>query len=270
VRRITGITTLETPHHTQEVYKEDIFLFSLWYLSPSIRKMTFVGLLIPGYAVRTDFQALEPTKGVLTLSCPGDLASPLAAIQDIGLFLLPTAQLPPNHGVLCYWQITAAAAAAAPSTPVGAPTPAPAAATGFELLGPMTPQTPSAVFPTGWAEHEQVVEISNHNIPVQVTIAVSIEPLSTIDNLLQSSSSNNTGIPTTPGGGTTANTNTGQRRLFVAQRVAMNLFQYMQSFDAGTGGPGHMVVPTNIFDRWLQRFETKFRRDPNFFLRNND
>lgn len=195
--------------------------------------------MIPGYPVRTEFQPIDQGKCVLTLSCPGDLTGPLASVTEIGLFLLPNVQLPANHGVLCYWQITAAV-----SQPGQAP-----AATGYEFMGSMTPSRPSAIFQTGWAEHEQLVEISATGVPVQVTIAVSIEPLSNIENIKSSTS---------------------EKRLYVAQKVAMNLFQFLQSFDSGRGGPGQMMVPNNIFDRWLGRFETKFRRDPNFFLRDTD
>lgn len=28
-----------------------------------------------------------------------------------------------------------------------------------------------------------------------------------------------------------------------------------------------MVVPTNVFDRWFERFERKYRLDPNFMLK---
>ena len=205
--------------------------------------MNFVGLLIPGYAVRTDFQPIDQGKCVLTLSCPGDLAAPLASLTEVGLFLLPSNNnnnvLPMGCGVLCYWQITAAVA-----PPGQAP-----AATGYELLGPLTLSKPSCIFQTGWAEHEQLVEISSTGVPVKVTFAVSVEPLSNIQNLA---------------------TRQPEKRLFVAQKVAMDLFKFLQSFDTGTAGPGNMVVPNNIFDRWLQRFESKFRRDPNFFLRTDN
>ena len=223
---VVGQRSLETRFGTKEQ-------------SPRTQKtMNFMGLLIPGYPVRTDFQAIDQGKCVLTLSCPGDLKAPLASVTEIGLFLMPNAPLPEGHGVLCYWQITAALA-----QPGQAP-----AATGYELLGPMTPGKPSVIFQTGWAEHEQVVEISSTGVPVQVTFAISVEPVGSIENI--------TPKPET--------------RLFVAQKVAMDLFKYLQSFDSGTGGPGNMVVPNNIFDRWLQRFESKFRRDPNFFLRSKD
>jgi hypothetical protein len=28
-----------------------------------------------------------------------------------------------------------------------------------------------------------------------------------------------------------------------------------------------MAVPTNIFDRWMERFERKYRQDPNFMMK---
>jgi hypothetical protein len=59
-------------------------------------------------------------------------------------------------------------------------------------------------------------------------------------------------------------------RLFAAQKIATDLFHYMQSFDTGTGGSGQLVVPNNVFDRWMKRFEARFRRDPNFFMKNQD
>jgi hypothetical protein len=44
----------------------------------------------------------------------------------------------------------------------------------------------------------------------------------------------------------------------------------MQSFDTGAAGASQMVVPNNIFDRWFRRFENRFQRDPNFFLKSDD
>lgn len=215
----------------------------------SQQQQQLVGLLIPGYPVRTDFTAIDQGKFVLTLDCPGQLSPPLAAITEIGFFLLPNVMLPAGHGLLCYWQVTAAT-----SQPGGRPP----TATGYELLGPITTHQPSAIFPTKWAEHEQLVEISNGGVPVRVTIAVSIELQDSIDNLTAHNSGGAHGALQP------------ERRLFVAQKVALDLFKYMQSFDSGRGGPGNMLVPNNIFDRWLQRFEAKFRRDPNFFLRSQD
>jgi hypothetical protein len=41
----------------------------------------------------------------------------------------------------------------------------------------------------------------------------------------------------------------------------------MSSYDDGSGGGGNIVVPKNVFDRWLSRFEAKARVDPNFFMK---
>ena len=56
----------------------------------------------------------------------------------------------------------------------------------------------------------------------------------------------------------------------VAMKIAMDLFNYMQSFDTGVGGGGNMLVPKNVFDRWMSRFEAKVRVDPTFFMKSAD
>lgn len=196
-----------------------------------------LGFMIPGGPVRTDFVASDPTgsKLTLSLSCPGDLPAPLTSVSDVVCFLLPGAPLPTQHGVLLYWQ-----AAAATNVPT-------AETTGFELLGAVTPERPSGVFRTGWSQNEQILKLSQGLITV--TLGVSIEPLQNVQNLsMQTMGSDD--------------------RLFVAEKIATDLFHFMQSFDTGTSGSSSlMTVPTNIFDRWMKRFENRFRRDPNFFLK---
>jgi hypothetical protein len=55
-------------------------------------------------------------------------------------------------------------------------------------------------------------------------------------------------------------------RFAFAHKIALDLFQYMSSFSSG-GGNGMIAVPTSIFDRWLERFERKYRQDPNFMMK---
>lgn len=188
------------------------------------------GLVVPGLPVRTDFVTVDATKFSLSLTCPGDITVPLATIRDLCFFC--QAPLPSDQGVLVYWQI---------ATPNNGPS------TGFELLGSLTPGQPSAIFQTGWAEHEQLVELAGAPA-LLLTIGVSIEPLANLQNLSAS-------VP--------------NRQLFVAQKIARDLFNFMQSFDTGAAA-GYMSVPTNIFDRWWRRFEQRFQRDPQFFLKSND
>jgi hypothetical protein len=211
--------------------------------SPSNGPQQAFGLVVPGGPVRTDFVPVDASglKFSLRLNCPGDLPTPLTSVTELVFFLLPSAPLPPDLGVLCYWQIEAATVAPGQGTP---------ASTGFELLGAITPTRPSSVFHTGWSEHEQVNEVTSLGVPVTVTIGVSLEPLATLDNV--------------------GAMNTKQGRLFIAQKIASDLFKFMQSFDTGAAGASQMVVPNNIFDRWFRRFENRFQRDPNFFLKSDD
>ena len=58
-----------------------------------------------------------------------------------------------------------------------------------------------------------------------------------------------------------------ERKNNVAQKIALDLFNYLQSFDdTQQNRNGWMNVPTNVFDRWFKRFEMKLGRDPNFFM----
>lgn len=66
-------------------------------------------------------------------------------------------------------------------------------------------------------------------------------------------------------------TNSGvEDRFQFAHKIAQDLFQYMTSFSSGdSSSQGMMVVPMNIFDRWMERFERKYRIDPNFMMKNS-
>ena len=117
--------------------------------------------------------------------------------------------------------------------------------TEFELVGAIANHKPSGVFRTGWATNETLSSAINSPCGsiVTVNLGVSIEPQANITNL----------------GAMPDNTT------HIAKNIAMDLFNYMQSFDTGSGGAGNMVVPNNVFDRWMTRFESKFRLDPNFY-----
>ena len=61
-----------------------------------------------------------------------------------------------------------------------------------------------------------------------------------------------------------------------AKKVAMNLYNYLSSFDKQTGTlpnggtQEYFVVPTNIFEKWYKKFEEKFDKDPNFIMKTKD
>jgi hypothetical protein len=195
-----------------------------------------IGLIVPGGPVLTDFVPMDATgtKFALTLSSPGQLPSPLTLVNELVCFLASPQSLPPNHGLLIYWQLANEQEQS-----------------GFELLGSLTADRPSGVIRTGWSEHSQFLAIGPQE-PAQVTIGVSVEPIHSVQNLAS-----------------TAIVNNQSRRPLVAQKIAQNLFNFMSSFDTGAAGSNQMVVPKNIFERWWTRFENKSKRDPNFFLKDS-
>jgi hypothetical protein len=52
-----------------------------------------------------------------------------------------------------------------------------------------------------------------------------------------------------------------------AHKIALDLFQYMNSFSQGSQD-GMLIVPTSVFDKWMERFDRKYRLDPNFMMKN--
>lgn len=190
------------------------------------------GILVPGRPVRYDFSPVDSTgtKFALQLQCPGDLPQPLTLVHELVAFL--GTPIAPDTGLLLYWQLSAGTDQS-----------------GFELLGCLTTEQPSQVFRTGWSEHDQFLALSPTQ-PATITIGLSLEPLEAVRNV----ASTVTGVSS--------------KRPFVAQKIAQDLYNFMQSFDtSGAAVNGQMVVPSNIFERWWKRFETKSKRDPNFFLK---
>jgi Protein of unknown function (DUF775) len=231
-------------------------------LSPSnINTVSHFGLIVPGGIVRTDFVPVDATQTKFSLSlhthaaaggiAGAPLSSPITSIHEIVFFLLPTSSLPGNFGVLLYWQVQVLTTT---GQVVGG--------TEYELLGSVTPGTcPSAIFLTGWGEHEQIADLVTKfdNITTfgVINFGVSVEPIGTVENLVAASSQvrSPTSAPTV--------------RLAVAEKIALDLFNFMRSFDT-PNGTGNMVVPISIFDRWITRFRNRFQRDPNFFLKSSD
>lgn len=111
----------------------------------------------------------------------------------------------------------------------------------------------------GWTTNEDMAQC-----PV-VQLGVSIEPMSTIANL-----------PSLSGSGV-------NDRYAFAKKIADDLYQFMTSFSTPTtcasstvpNSPGvvvspnreMMMLPTNILDQWMIRFDRKYKKDPNFMMK---
>ncbi|KAL7543391.1 hypothetical protein ACHAXR_013346 [Thalassiosira sp. AJA248-18] len=205
-----------------------------------------LGVLIEGGVVRTDFVPSDPSGKKFTLALTGISGEDISAVSELVFFLLPGVSLPQDHGAMLYWQIVSTPAAnSMSSTPFSAAV----TTTEFELVGAIANHKPSGVFRTGWATNETInAAVTSPSSTITINLGVSIEPMSSIQNMgmIQNKTTN------------------------AAKKIAMDLFNYMQSFDTGAGGGGNMVVPKNVFERWLSRFEAKARVDPNFFMKNSD
>ena len=112
----------------------------------------------------------------------------------------------------------------------------------WEMIGAVTPEKPSGIFRTGWSTKEDM-----YGCPV-VQLLVSLETYQTIANLELLSS----GVD--------------DRKEF-AIKIARDLFLYMTSFSQQTQLGEMLVVPTDILDKWIERFNRRYSIDPNFMLK---
>ncbi|ETI42114.1 hypothetical protein F441_12669 [Phytophthora nicotianae CJ01A1] len=112
----------------------------------------------------------------------------------------------------------------------------------WQLLGTVFAEKPSAIFRTSWPTHPDVV-----GQPV-LQLGVSIESLDNVKNLGIEAS----GLE--------------ERKAF-ALKIAQDLFNYLSSFSS-SNSQSYMTIPTNLLDKWMERFEAKYRRDPNFMMKN--
>jgi ribulose-phosphate 3-epimerase len=111
----------------------------------------------------------------------------------------------------------------------------------WEYRGCVSNGSPSEVFPLQWPT------APDGSLFLNATIGVSVEPVADL--------------------AAKESLKLGSKETF-AKRVAMDLFRYMESFQAATAiSADHMVVPMNVLDRWFTKFQEKFRRDPDFLTR---
>mmetsp|Transcript_26015 Transcript_26015/g.60937 ORF Transcript_26015/g.60937 Transcript_26015/m.60937 type:complete len:253 (-) Transcript_26015:154-912(-) len=120
----------------------------------------------------------------------------------------------------------------------------------WSLLGAIAQQKPSAMLRTGWGTALEPGAV--------VQLAVSIEPMQVAANL---------GLDMLAAGGHE------ERRTF-ARAIARDLWNFLTSFSqkAPSGGAIQtngemMLIPTNVLDSWLKRFDSKYARDPNFMMK---
>jgi hypothetical protein len=176
-----------------------------------------LGLVCPGRPLRTDFTISDASKLVLDVPAPRDVSS-------VCVFILPGASLPPGTGVAVFWALPPYSS--------------------FTALGALTPETPSAVWSTGWASTPEIQAAPS------IRIGVSLETLDVCLNLNA--------------------TQAGAREARVAgfaQLVANDVGNFLGSFAQVTPQGERLVIPPTALGVWLRRVEERFRADPEFLRR---
>jgi len=210
-----------------------------------------LGVLIPGGVVRTDFYPTDQSGTKFSLALNGINGKDIASVSELIFFLLPGVTLPQDHGAMLFWQIVSTPSSDAMNAMNSTPFTSGVTntTTEFELVGAISNNQPSGAFRTGWATNETLsMALNSPSSNITINMGVSIEPMTTVQNVGQLQ----------------------DHTTHVAKKIAVDLFNYMQSFDTGGGGVGNMVVPKNIFERWMSRFEAKAKIDPNFYMKNSD
>jgi hypothetical protein len=112
----------------------------------------------------------------------------------------------------------------------------------WQTLGSLDRTKPSGIFRTGWPTNPEVVASPD------VQIGISVESAEVVTNLGMGKS--------------------GVDERKIAMKVAQDLQSYMSSFTQQIQSMGEMLVlPANVVDRWIERFEQKFNRDPSFLMK---
>ena len=214
--------------------------------------MSFV-LVVPGRHLVDELEVIDST------SCGIDVEYP-QTISEVVLSLLPNSPVPEGYGAVLYYSIP--------------PYDENNTLDNFQVLGAVTWEKPSGIFRTAFNTLENIGSLAN------VRFIINVEPEENIKNLELESY----GV---------------EERVFFAKKIAENLFSFMTSFSQPLknfmmshnmtgnllGGSSSsssfynnigytqsqneelVVIPTNILDKWLTKFENKFRLDPNFYLK---
>lgn len=115
--------------------------------------------------------------------------------------------------------------------------------TEWATLGTLSAEVPSAVFRTGWSTNRELAGVD------AVQIGLSVDPIDSVRNTSQALSSAEAD------------------RLAFVQLVARDLYRFLSSYATVTAVGERIVMPTDAVDKWLAKFEVKYRADPHFLLR---
>jgi len=115
----------------------------------------------------------------------------------------------------------------------------------WDVLGAIRNDKPSAIFHTKWS-NDQVTSTT-------LLLGISLENEDAISNLEESQA-----------------VQTDKQRGDWAVHLAKDLYNFLTSFSQTTSQGEILMVPSNAMDRWLHRFHSKYKNNPNFVYGNQD
>lgn len=113
----------------------------------------------------------------------------------------------------------------------------------WTALATLLTEKPSTIVRTGWPSNE------NTKAAGSVALLLSIEPLDTVSTIISGLSALE------------------WDKLAFAQLIAKDLVNFLQSFAQVLPVGERIVLTPDAVDKWLKKFEERFKHDPNFLLK---
>ena len=126
----------------------------------------------------------------------------------------------------------------------------------LKYVGAVTNIRATDTFSTGWGINPEICDMAQNTSNPSVKICLkadSFENLIEIDKLSKEDN----------------------RKLY-AKCVAQNLYNFMGSYSSdlstvnSSNMSNYLIVPQDFLDKWLKKFEEKYKKDPNFILKTTE
>jgi len=112
----------------------------------------------------------------------------------------------------------------------------------WTFLGHLDNEKKSAIIRTGWEYLDEHV--------MSINLGISLEPQDVVRNIEQTSKANQE-----------------SKRFGFAMKLAQDLNNFVMSFVKNVPGQGEVIVlPTDAMQKWMARFESKYKRNPDFIF----
>ncbi|CAE6527949.1 unnamed protein product [Rhizoctonia solani] len=213
------------------------------------------GIVVAGRLLQTECQQIDETHVAFTIESAVN-------VNHICVFMLGTVSFPPGYAATVHFHWPGK---------------------GFQLLGMLSNEKPSAVFrlrgsytPAQLQSHSTLSSAAAIGGPapavndVTAILGIAVEPIQAVEAQISANATSQAGQSTDnrlikPGSQGLADPTV------LAERIVKHMFTYLSSFVSDPGSlTTDTVVPLNIIRRWYDNFLTKIRSGGVSFLENQD